>query len=74
MDKKKVPLRVYFILLIALILGISSGILFTRIISNHLFVKAYAEGEYKKEKEERLLKLNVPESYLPYYNHGNVAF
>lgn len=74
MNKKKVPLRVYFILLITLIFMISSGVLFTRIISNHLFVKAYAEGEYKKEKEERLLTINVPESYLPYYNLGNVAF
>lgn len=74
MDLKKVPLRVYFILLVALIFGISSGILFTRVISNHLFVKAYAEGDYQKEREERLLKLNVPESYLPYYNLGNVAY
>ena len=74
MDFKKIPLRVYFILLVALIFGISSGILFFRIINNHLFVKAYAEGEYKTEKEEGLLKLNVPESYLPYYNLGNVAY
>ena len=74
MDFKKIPLRVYFILLVALIFGISSGFLFFRIINNHLFVKAYAEGEYKTEKEEGLLKLNVPESYLPYYNLGNVAY
>ena len=74
MNLKKVPLRVYFILLIALIFGISSGVLFSRIISNHVFVKAYEEGEYLKEREEKLLTLNVPESYLPYYNLGNVAY
>lgn len=74
MNMKKIPLRVYFILLVALVFGISSGVLFYRIIGNHLFVKAYAEGEYKTEKEEKLMTLNVPESYLPYYNLGNVAY
>ena len=71
---KKIPLRVYFMLMMTLILGIAGAILIVRIITNHQFVTAYAKGEYLVEEEATLLSLNVPESYLPYYNLGNVAY
>ncbi len=37
-------------------------------------MKAYEKGDYSSEKEEDLLVMNFPESYVPYYNLGNIAF
>jgi hypothetical protein len=74
MNLKKIPLKVYIMIAVALLLGIMSVVLLIKIINNHSFVKAYEYGEYLTEKEEGLLTLNTPESYLPYYNLGNVAY
>lgn len=45
-----------------------------RVGINHSFISDYKKGVYAADKEEGLLFLNVPESYLPYYNLGNVAY
>ncbi len=74
MDFKKIPVKIYGLLALFLALTIAAGILFGRILVNHSFVVSYAKGNYQPAKEEGLLTLNVPESYLPYYNLGNVAF
>ena len=71
---KKIPLRVYFMIAMALLAGVVSVFLIVRIVQNHDYVVAYANDDYLTEKEEGLLKLNAPESYLPYYNLGNAAF
>ena len=71
---KKIPLRLWLLLAAACILIISGSLLTRRVWANHSFVQAYEKGEYDTEKEERLLTLNFPERYLPYYNLGNVAF
>lgn len=56
-----------------LILVLSLSIII-RVGVNHSFISDYRRGVYAADKEEKLLVLNVPESYLPYYNMGNVAF
>lgn len=74
MDFKKIPIKLYGLLALVIALAIAAGILFGRILVNHSFVVSYAKGIYQPAKEEGLLTLNAPESYLPYYNLGNVAF
>jgi tetratricopeptide (TPR) repeat protein len=71
---KKYPLR-------TLIFGIVSAILITlcaffaiKAIINHSFITGYNKQNYNAELESKLLSLNIPESYLPYYNLGNVAY
>ena len=71
---KKIPLRYIFMSIMALILCVVSIILATKIVTNHSFVKQYNYGNYVESKEKSLLVLNLPESYLPYYNLGNVAY
>ena len=71
---RKIPLKYYFIALVGILILIVAIILGTRLITNHSFVNAYNKGEYETEAEEKLLKMNFPESYLPYYNLGNAAY
>ncbi len=71
---KKFPLRYVLILIVAAILVVASLLVGFKVANNHNFVRKYNNGEYLTEKEEKLLTLNVPESYLPYYNLGNVAY
>jgi tetratricopeptide (TPR) repeat protein len=71
---RKIPLKYYFIALVGIIILIVVIMLGTRLVTNHLFVNAYNKGEYETEAEEKLLNMNFPESYLPYYNLGNVAY
>ena len=71
---KKTPLK--YILMIGFsipILVIAVSII-GRVIINHGFVRAYDTAQYKTKNEEKLLYLNFPESYLPYYNLGNVCY
>lgn len=71
---KKTPLK--YILMIGFsipILVIAVSII-GRVIINHGFVRAYDTAQYKTKSEEKLLYLNFPESYLPYYNLGNVCY
>ena len=45
-----------------------------RYIMNEIFLRRYDKKIYSKKFEEPLLKMNFPDSYLPYYNLGNVAY
>jgi Tetratricopeptide repeat. len=45
-----------------------------RYILNELFRSRYKDKVYSDKYEESLLKVNIPESYLPYYNLGNVEY
>lgn len=45
-----------------------------RFILNEIFRSRYKNQIYSEDYEEQLLKLNIPESYLPYYNLGNVNY
>jgi tetratricopeptide (TPR) repeat protein len=71
---KKIPLRYIFMTIMAVILCAVAIILSIKLLTNHSFVKQYNYGNYMEGKEKTLLTLNVPESYLPYYNLGNVAY
>ena len=71
---KRIPLRYIFMTIMAVILCTVSIILAIKLFTNHSFVKQYNYGNYVESKEKALLTLNVPESYLPYYNLGNVAY
>ena len=74
MKDKKIPVKIYIMLASAIIcILIAWGIVY-KVIKNHSFVVAYAKDEYLVENEEKLLFLNAPESYLPYYNLGNVSY
>ena len=71
---RRIPLKYYFIALVGIIILIVAIMLGSRLITNHLFVQAYNNEEYDTEAEEKLLKMNFPESYVPYYNLGNAAY
>ena len=71
---RRIPLKYYFIALVGIIILIVAIMLGSRLITNHLFVQAYNSEEYDTEAEEKLLKMNFPESYVPYYNLGNAAY
>ena len=71
---KKIPLRYIFMTVMAVCLCIVAIILSTKLMVNHNFVKQYNNGRYMEDREKSLLVLNVPESYLPFYNLGNVAY
>ncbi len=71
---KKIPLRVYFVAAMGLLLLVMTILLARRLIVNHSFVSAYNKGDYSSEQENSLLKMNFPESFVPYYNLGNVAY
>ncbi len=74
MKKNKIPLKIIVMIVLAVILFVLSFGLFFKMIVNHSFVKAYDEDVYLSENEELLKFVNTPESYLPYYNLGNIAF
>lgn len=59
---------------LCLVLVIIALLLAVRLITNRQFLKEYEQGEFGFETEERLLDLNIPERYLPYYNLGNAAY
>ena len=71
---RKIPLKYYFLALVGIGILIVAIILGSRLITNHSFVNAYNRGEYETKAEEQLLKMNFPESYLPFYNLGNAAY
>ncbi len=71
---KKIPLRVIFVSIIALVLLVTTVVMARRLIVNHSFVVAYDKGDYKVDAEKSLLTMNFPESYVPYYNLGNAAY
>ena len=72
--KQKIPLKIIFLFAGAALLLVMAITLFSKMYINHRFVKAYDLEEYLTENEEKLLFINTPESYLPYYNMGSVAF
>ena len=71
---KKTPLRVWFIGIVGLIALLMAVLMIYRLSVNHGFVRAYANEDYNSLNEEKLLKFNFPESYIPYYNIGNAAY
>ncbi len=71
---KKIPLGLYILVFAGLVLLIVSLFMGVRLIRNHSYVSAYEKGEYRTEQEEKLLKMNFPESFVPYYNLGNAAY
>ena len=74
MKKNKIPLKLIAMIVLAVLLCVLSFGIFFKIIVNHRFVKAYDNEVYLSENEELLKIINTPESYLPYYNLGNIAF
>ena len=56
------------------IMLIAAIFLGTRFILNEIFRSRYNHQIYSNDYEESLLKLNFPESYLPYYNLGNAEY
>lgn len=71
---KKAPLRVIFTAIVGLVILLVGLWLLSRLLINHSFIKNYNDGNYSTQSEEKLTKLNFPESYVPYYNLGDVAF
>lgn len=74
MTNKKIPLKIICYLCLSAFLLILSVLLVFKLYKNHEFVMAYDNAEYLTDNEEKLIFINVPESYLPYYNLGNVAY
>ena len=74
MNKRKIPVKIIVLITCGTLLLVLAFGLFFKMIANHRFVKAYDNGEYLTQIEEMLTGINAPESYLPYYNMGNVAF
>ncbi len=71
---KKIPLRLYFMIIMGIFIFALSMMLLYRLFVNHDFVSKYNDGVIDVTGEEKLLEFNFPESYLPYYNLGNAAY
>ncbi len=71
---KKMPLKYIALLILSIILLISGAAIIGRVFVNASFVQAYNEGQYDTSAEEKILYLNYPEGYIPYYNLGNAAY
>jgi tetratricopeptide (TPR) repeat protein len=71
---KKIPLKIFLLGGLALVVLIIGLLLGGRVMTNHSFVNGLENGEYSAEKEKKLLFLNFPEGYVPYYNLGNAAY
>ena len=74
MNDKKFPILMPILAVVGTALLVLALSVFIRIGINHSFISDYNNKVYASDKEEKLLKMNVPESYLPYYNLGDVAF
>ena len=64
----------YFYALVGIAILVVGIFLTSRLVTNMMFLRAYNKGSYDIEAEQKLLKFNFPESYLPYYNMGNAAY
>lgn len=71
---RKIPLRLWFIGIVGTLILVVGILLLRRVLVNHSFVEAYDREEYLSQEEEKLLKFNFPESFVPYYNLGNAAY
>ena len=58
----------------AVLLVICSAFILIRYSINAVFVNGYHEGRYLDSTESRLLNVNFPQGWLPYYNLGNSAY
>ncbi len=74
MTDKKIPLKIICFLAASVLLMAMAGLLSYKLLKNHEYVLAYDNAEYLTDNEEKLLFINIPESYLPYYNLGNAAY
>ena len=52
----------------------AGGFLLYRYLQNERFIRDYRRGIYEDAIEKELLNFNIPESYVPLYNLGNLAF
>ena len=71
---KKTPLRYIFLLVFSFVICIAGASIVTRVLVNKVFVKRYNAGNYNTKLEEKLLLLNFPESYTPFYNLGDAYY
>ncbi len=58
----------------AVLLVLCSAFLLIRYSINAVFVNGYHDGRYLDDTESRLLNVNFPQGWLPYYNLGNSAY
>ena len=72
--KKKFPVLMVVLGIVGTILLALGLSIFIKVGINHSFISDYRKKVYAADKEQALLVMNVPESYLPYYNLGNVAY
>ena len=71
---KKTPLSYIFLMIFSLVICVAGASIVARVLVNRTFVKNYNSGTYDGELEEKLLFLNFPQSYIPYYNLGNTSY
>ena len=60
--------------IVCVLLLICGLFLVVRFVMNEIFLRRYDRKVYSTKYEEPLLVMNFPDSYLPYYNLGNVAY
>ncbi|HAE16878.1 MAG TPA: hypothetical protein DCG51_10065 [Erysipelotrichaceae bacterium] len=58
----------------AVLLVLCSAFLLIRYSINAVFVNGYHDSRYLDDTESRLLNVNFPQGWLPYYNLGNSAY
>ena len=71
---KKTPLRYIFLMAFSLVMFVAGASIVARVLVNMAFVDKYKKDQYDMKLEEKLLFLNFPESYVPYYNLGNASY
>lgn len=66
--KRKILIIINIILLLIML-----KLTFSMVINN-ILISNYKDGEYSEEYAKMLNYLNFPESYIAYYNYGNILY
>lgn len=66
--KRKILIAIYIILILITIK------LFSNSIINHFLINKYNNGQYSEKQAKSLTYLNYIQSYVAYYNYGNILY
>ncbi len=66
--KRKVLIAVYIILIL-----ITLKLVYSNVV-NSILISKYNKGEYSEEQAKALTILNFPQSYVAYYNYGDILY
>lgn len=66
--KKKIIVATYILLIL-----LSAKLLYNTIVNNSI-ISQYSKGKYSERPAKMLTYFNFPQSYIAYYNYGNILY